>query len=136
MNDHTSSDLVISLATSITRFTAVMHQPPDALWLRRFTDWTPRDVVAHLIGWNQYTSDGSARIRRDGTPFYRYDVPSDFANLNAASRQAYPATDRAVLLRTLTDSAARLLKGLRPISAEDWTRDVGARKKVRRGSQW
>jgi hypothetical protein len=47
--------------------------------LRSLGDWTPRDIVAHFIGWNRITLVGCAELRERVEPFYFYDGTNDYA---------------------------------------------------------
>ena len=111
-------------------FSGYIQALPAAVFLHRFTDWAPRDVVAHLIGWNRATQEAIGQIRRREMPPYIMDLPHDFANVNAASVQAYSSTDRAVLLDLLGRTGADLLATLSRLDPEDWMRDFGARNPV------
>jgi hypothetical protein len=55
------SEHVQRLEDAIAGFVSCIATVPDKLFLQRFTEWAPRDVVAHLIGWNLYTLDGLSR---------------------------------------------------------------------------
>ena len=98
------------LEATMAAFSGYIQALPAAVFLHRFTDWAPRDVVAHMIGWNQATQEAIEQIRRGEMPPYFMDLPNDFANVNAASVQAYSSTDRP---KTLFPAARdRLPSGL------------------------
>lgn len=113
-------------------FSASIQAMPGDVFLHRFTDWAPRDVVAHLIGWNQYTREAIEQIQRGEMPPYLADVPNKFVNVNAVSVQTYSATDAAALLDQLGQTGSDLLAALRQLAPEDWTRDFGARNPIGR----
>jgi hypothetical protein len=89
------------------------------LLLRPVTEWSPRDVMAHLIGWNVYTLDGCRDVQRGIAPFYLADAQHDFRHVNAASVQRYSATDTGALLDELHATADVLLSYLSMLSAAD-----------------
>ena len=99
---------------------------PDQL-LAPLGKWTPRDIVAHLIGWNRYVVRGSRQLQRGELPFYDVDPGENFSKVNAALVKEYPSADRVELvaeLRTSTDELCEFLEGL---DEADWTRDFGVR---------
>jgi hypothetical protein len=133
MSESTQSagtDPIERLAASVNAFAACIRALPDDVFPRRFTDWAPRDVVAHLIGWNRATLDAIPLIRRGEMPSYIMDLPNDFANVNAASVRTYSATEQATLLDTLDRSADELLAALRSLDPWDWMHDFGARNPI------
>ncbi len=67
---------------------------PEALFLSPMSGWSPRDVVAHLIGWNRQMIDASAAILRGETPAYYADAPNDYRNINAGFVNQYASHDR------------------------------------------
>ena len=97
------------------------------LILRKVTNWTARDIVAHLIGWNRYILQGSRQILRGELPFYDINPGADYSNVNAELIREYTDTDRSVLLKRLADSTNELAIFLRTIDPVDWDRDFGVR---------
>jgi mycothiol maleylpyruvate isomerase-like protein len=135
MADHTQGEEpapLHRLAGSMAAFSACVQALPGDMFLHRFTEWAPRDVVAHLIGWNRYTREAIEQIRHGEMPPYLADVPNHFVNVNAVLVQTYPATDATVLLDLLGQTGSDLLAALRRLGAEDWMRDFGARNPIER----
>jgi len=97
------------------------------LILRKVINWTARDIIAHLIGWNLYIVKGSKQIIRGELPFYDINPGPDYSNINAELIRKYSDTDRSVLLSKLADSAGELVSFLRTIDPTDWDRDFGVR---------
>ena len=56
------------LRANIEFFVASASAIPADAFLRVVTEWSPRDVVAHLIGWNVYTLDGCRDIQQGKAP--------------------------------------------------------------------
>ncbi len=125
-----ADDPVRRLRASVATFTAYIRALPDEVFLRRFGEWAPRDVVAHLIGWNHSTLQAIDQIQRGEMPPYISDIPNDFANVNAASVRGYPSTDKAELLAELERSAEELLAALARLAPDAWMRDFGARNPI------
>jgi hypothetical protein len=47
-----NQDATRSLRQAYKEFVDLIHSLPEALFLSSMNGWSPRDVVAHLIGWN------------------------------------------------------------------------------------
>ena len=97
----------------------------ERLFLRKVNGWTPRDIVAHLIGWNRHIVRGSQEILRGELPFYDVDPGPDYSKVNAALVREYGEVDRAALLESLAASTGELTEFLRAIDPGDWDRDFG-----------
>ena len=130
MSNHTPAASLQRLQESVVQFITVIRPLSDAVFLQQFTDWSPRDVTAHLIGWNYYTLEAVDEIRRAMAPAYLNDFPNNFATVNAASVKRYAATDKDTLLRELETSAAALVTRLQHIPAQEWLQDFGARNPI------
>lgn len=108
-------------------FVSVVNSLTPEAFLHSLGDWTPRDVVAHLIGWNYNIRQGCQQIRTGAAPFYHGDALNDYRTLNAEFIARFDSTDRAVLLRELEKGRAELTSFLNTIAESDWDRDFGAR---------
>jgi hypothetical protein len=97
------------------------------LFRRQFTEWAPREVVAHLIGWNHYTRTGCEQIRQGMLPFYFADAGEDFRHVNANSVQTYVLPEKRALIDELTASFQELLRFLSTVPPEEWEADYGVR---------
>ena len=104
----------------------IMELDPDA-FLERLGGWTPRDVVAHLVGWNVYVVDGSRQLQRGELPFYDQDPGDNYAKVNAELIRKHRSTDRNTLVLALESSANALKAFLRDIEDWAWERDFGVR---------
>jgi hypothetical protein len=91
------------------------------------SSWTPRDILAHLIGWNRHIVRGAKQILRGELPFYDVDPGADYAKVNAALVRECGDTDRSVLLESLATSAGELAAFLRTVDPAEWDRDLGVR---------
>ena len=99
----------------------------ECLFLRKVTSWTPRDIVAHLIGWNHHIATGAEQIMRGQLPFYDVDPGPDYSKVNAALVREWADTDRTALLNSLAASTQELTAFLRTIDRSAWDCDFGAR---------
>jgi hypothetical protein len=94
---------------------------------QKLDGWSPRDIVAHLIGWNRYVIRGSRQIRKGELPFYDVDSGANYSKINAALVREYPSTDRQELLDELRASARELEEFLRSLDPGEWSHDYGVR---------
>lgn len=116
-----------ALQSAFETFTACIAMLSVPLFLRPFTQWAPRDVVAHLIGWNHYTRTGCEQIRQGMPPFYFADAGDDFRHVNANSVQTYASPEKRALIDELTASFQELLRFLSTVPPEEWEADYGVR---------
>ncbi len=114
---------------SIEDFVHCVASLNEELFLKRFNHWSPRDVVAHLIGWNRYIIEGSNQIRRGELPFYEIDPGEDCCKVNAVLILEYSSTDRQEMLDELQVSAQELKRFIRSLDSSEWSRDYGVRHK-------
>src|SRR5262252_489435 len=91
---HDAAEPLPSLRASVTAFAQSIAALPEDLFLTKIVNWTPRDVVAHLIGWNRYTREGCAQMQAGKEPSYLSDADNDFRHVNAASVERYAERDR------------------------------------------
>jgi hypothetical protein len=114
---------------SVEEFAGSVVSLDEALFLRKVTNWTARDMVAHLIGWNRYIVRGAIQILRGELPFYDEDPGPDYSKVNAALVREYADTDRSALLEGLVASTEELTAFLRTVDTDAWDRDFGVRHK-------
>ncbi|MFC2020498.1 ClbS/DfsB family four-helix bundle protein [Chloroflexota bacterium] len=116
---------VENLSLSIKEFISCIESLPDALFLKKMDDWAPRDVTAHLIGWDLYTIEGCQQIRSGETPFYFIDPGDDFCKINAVLVQKYNSTDKAELIKQLEISSEKLKQFILTLEPSIWDTDYG-----------
>ena len=116
---------VENLSLSIKEFVSYVELLPDALFLKKMDDWAPRDVTAHLIGWNLYTIDGCQQIKRRDPPFYFVDPGDDFSKINAVLVQKYNSTDKAELIKQIKISSEELKQFILTLDPSIWETDYG-----------
>ena len=114
---------------SIEDFVHCVASLNEEFFLKRPNHWSPRDVVAHLIGWNRYTIEGSNQIRRGELPFYEIDPGEDCCKVNAVLILEYSSTDRQEMLDELQVSAQELKRFIQSLDSSEWSRDYGVRLK-------
>ena len=106
-------------------FVVTVNSLSPETFLSSLGDWTPRDIVAHLIGWNHNILIGCQQIRDGVSPFYHKDGPNDYRQMNAVSIRRYNSTDRRALLKELADTKDALVAYVSGLDAGDWDKDFG-----------
>jgi hypothetical protein len=116
------------LADLDTAYTACM-ETMQGLSVEKFFkslgDWTPRDIAAHFIGWNQITLAGCSTVREGVVPFYFYDGTNDYRKINARFFEQFPSTDRNELLKKIAVTKDALTAYLKTIPETEWELDTG-----------
>ena len=115
------------LKQAFERFRDCIEALPEDLFLVPMNGWSPRDVVAHFIGWNRYTIEGARDILHGMEPFYLDDEPNDFRDVNAASVKRYASTSRRELLEELDASFEELKTYLLSLTPSEWRRETGVK---------
>lgn len=123
----TIKEQVKKLTSSIEEFTKCVISLPENTFLHQFSEWSPRDVLAHLIGWNRYTVEGGEQIKKGETPFYFTDSGEDFSKVNAVLVTEYSSKDRRTLVNELKASSLELQGFLLSLDPIEWETDYGIR---------
>jgi len=97
-----------NLISSVKQFTSIISQLPEPLFLKKMDGWAPRDVTAHLIGWNIYSIKGGKMIMQGETPPFWIDTGEDFRKVNEVLKKEHNSTDRVELIQKLEASAEKL----------------------------
>ena len=115
------------LHRNLGAFEAAVKSLAGEVYLARTERWSPRDIVAHLVGWNRYVVRGSEQLMRGELPFYDEDPGENFANVNATHLVEYPSEDRDELLAELRRAVDELCAFLAELPADAWATDFGVR---------
>jgi len=115
------------LDQAVSNFKTCIQDLPESRFLQPINGWTPRDVLAHLIGWNRHTITGCLQIKTGKLPSYFSDAENDYSNVNAESLDLYTKTDQGLLLDELEDSSQALQNYLLFLDPNDWQTDFGVR---------
>jgi hypothetical protein len=116
---------VNDLNQAVQEFIRCIDTLPDSLFFKIMDDWAPRDVTAHLIGWNLYTIQGCRQLKKREIPSYLVDPGEDFCKVNAVLVKEYNSKDKKELIRQLDASAEELKKFLTNVTPVDWVADFG-----------
>jgi len=115
------------LSRVVQEFSRCIELLPDSIFLKKMNGWAPRDVIAHLIGWNLYTIKGCQQLKKGELPFYFNDPGDDFCKVNAVLVGKYSSKDKKKLLEQLDASAEKLKSYLATIKPSVWKRDFGVK---------
>jgi hypothetical protein len=90
-----------ALRSAYSEFVESVRAISEAEFLAPMDDWAPRDVVAHLIGWNQLMVQSSRTILAGEAPAYYGDQASNYSHINREFVEAYASRSREELLGQL-----------------------------------
>ncbi len=90
-------------------------------------EWAPRDVVAHLVGWNDLMIEASRSLLVGKSPAYYTDTRNDYRNINYGFTSKYSSRLRHDLLADLRASLARFEAFVSALSQDDLTAHHGVR---------
>lgn len=121
----TIEEQIRNLSNNIEEFAGYINSLPEVLFLKKLDDWAPRDILAHLIGWNRYTIEGCQQIMKGETPHFFIDPGDDFSKVNAVLVQKYASRDRQKLIDELKTSSRELEQFLLSIYSTRWETDYG-----------
>jgi hypothetical protein len=113
--------------TALNEFAACVGSLPEPLFLTKIHDWSPRDIVAHLAGWNRAMITGCKQLEKGELPFYYIDPGEDFSKINATFVQEIATTDRRALLAELRDSFRVLRRYVEGLDPGQWRAGTGVR---------
>jgi hypothetical protein len=115
------------LGESMDHFINFIGGLPESLFLKPVNEWSPRDVMAHLIGWNRHTIEGCRQILQGQEPFYFSDAENDFRHVNAESVQRYSSVSKDELMGQMSETFRELEAYLLSVDPTDWEMDHGVR---------
>lgn len=120
-----NSSKLAAFGKAFLEFCDCIRSVPDQWFLQPMNGWSPREVVAHLIGWNYRMIEACQDIRRGQAPSYYADAARDYANLNAASVARFTSRSKEELLKELTFSRKEFLNYLGTLAPSEWEADHG-----------
>src|SRR5215217_3042068 len=98
------------LIEAYQHFSKLIDSLSNEQFLSPMNGWAPRDVVAHLIGWNSLMIEASSSIRAGNPPSYYDDAPNDYSNINASFTAKHSSQSKQELLAELRSSLESLMK--------------------------
>jgi len=112
---------------AVSEYISTIEKLPEDLFLTPMNGWSPRDVTAHLIGWNQHTIQGCRQIIQGERPDYFEDADNNYRNLNARSVKKFASKNKVNLLAECADSFKDLKSYLESLTPQQWEKDYGVR---------
>jgi len=118
---------ILDLKQAVDNLRECFEDLPEESFTEPVGEWSPRDLLAHIIGWNRYTITACRQIRMGELPFKLGDSEMDYSIVDAESVQLYITTERDLLLDEIETSYQSLENFLIFMKPEDWDRDFGVR---------
>lgn len=109
------------------RFVALIRALPEELFLESLNGWSPRDIVAHLVGWNYKMRASCQELLQGKAPSYYADAANEYREINAGLVAEFDSRDREVLLEELLSSRQALFAYLQSLEPGEWRADHGVR---------
>jgi len=125
MSTATIETQIKNLGEGVREIRVAVEALSENAFLGALGNWTPRDVVAHLIGWNRYSVRGAQQLLEGELPFYDSDPGKDYSKVNARIVAEYPSTSRSELLEEHEKAARELAEFLRSLTEEQWSGSTG-----------
>jgi hypothetical protein len=122
-----NQEVTRSLKVAYQDFTELILSLPEEPFLSSMNGWAPRDVVAHLIGWNGLMIEASSSILAGLPPAYYADAPNDYSNINAGFTARYSSRSKQELLAQLKSSMEGLEAYILALPAVELAADHGVR---------
>ena len=113
------------LTDAYQHFWKLIESLSNEQFLAPMNGWAPRDVVAHLIGWNSLMIESSLSILAGNPPSYYDDAPNDYSNINASFTAKYSSQSKQELLAELQWSMEQLVKFINSLPTEELTTNHG-----------
>ena len=120
-----NQNATISLIHAYQDFTKLIDSLSDEQFLSPMNGWAPRDVVAHLIGWNSLMIESSLSILAGNPPSYYNDAPNDYRNINSSFTAKHSSRSKQELIAELQVSVEKLEKFICALPIEELTADHG-----------
>ena len=125
MSTDTIETQIKNLGEGVREIRVAVEALSEGAFLGPLGNWTPRDIVAHLIGWNRYYIRGTQQLLEGELPFYDIDPGENYSNVNARLVAEYPSENRTELLAEHEKAAHELAEFLRSLSEEQWSGSTG-----------
>jgi hypothetical protein len=115
----------LSLRLACQEFANHILSLSDKQFLSPMNGWTPRDVVAHLVGWNGLMIESSLSILAGKLPSYYDDAPNDYSHINAIFTAKHSSRSKQELLAELKSSMENFESFISTLPPEELTADHG-----------
>jgi hypothetical protein len=122
-------DQIATFLKNVGAYARTIRSLQQGQFQKKMNLWSPRDIVAHLIGWNRALIQGSKQIRQGELPFYDIDPGENYSKVNDAFVKQFSSELREELLNEMRTSAEELVDFLRTLNPDEWDHDYGVRHK-------
>ena len=122
-----NQEALVPLKKAYQDFVGVILPLSDELFLTSMGGWAPRDVVAHLIGWNRLMIEAPSSILVGQAPAYYADTPNDYSTINAGFTSRYSSHSKHELLSELELSLASFEAFILALQDDEMLADHGVR---------
>jgi hypothetical protein len=116
---------ITDLRQAVQDMRKTIRRIPEESCLDSMGEWSPRDILAHLIGWNRYTITACRKIRMGELPLKLAGNEGDYGIVDPDSVRLYNSTDCEMLLDEIETSYQSLENFLLFMKPEDWDKDFG-----------
>jgi hypothetical protein len=122
-----NQEILFPLKNAYQDFVGVILTLSNELFLSSMDGWAPRDVVAHLIGWNRLMIEASTSILAGRAPAYYADTPNDYSTINAGFTTKYSSNSKQELLSELKLSLESFEEFILALPDDEMLADHGVR---------
>jgi hypothetical protein len=120
-----SHNVLLSLKNVYQDFTGLILSLSNDQFLSPMNGWSPRDVVAHLVGWNGLMIESSLSILAGKPPSYYDDAKNDYSNINSGFTEKYSSESKQELLVEIKSSMEKFEAFIDSLPAEELVADHG-----------
>lgn len=120
-----NQNAILPLTHAYQHFTKLIDVLSNQQFLSFLDGWMPRDVVAHLIGWNGLMIEAALSILAGNPPSYYDDAPNDYSNINASFTAKHSSQSKQELLAELQYSMEKFEKFIYSLPIEELTANHG-----------
>jgi hypothetical protein len=113
------------LKRAYQHFTKLIDSLSNEQFLSPMNGWAPRDILAHLIGWNGLMIESSLSILAGKLPAYYDDAPNDYRHINSSFTAMHSSPSKQELLAELQSSMEKFEKFICSLPIEELTVDHG-----------
>jgi hypothetical protein len=122
-------DQIEKLNENVEALASFVESLNENQFLVKLKNWSSRDIIAHLIGWNRAIIQGSQQILKAELPSYDVDSGENYSKVNAQFVRNYSSTNLQEMVKELRNSASELSEFLKNLNEKDWSNDFGVKNK-------
>lgn len=123
----TQAEAIARYENTHKRFVDFFEAYDDETLTAPLMKWSPRDILAHLVGWYPYTVTGCTEVQQGLLPFYEENAGENCCNINAGFIRQFADTPASELLTQFRDFGKKLIVFMESVPAENYSKDFGVR---------